>query len=121
MIYITLFLIITLFTIVSLFVYEVYKSNEDLIASWADALRQNKLIIDWLIFICDSIIVASQGIITISLIGIGIVFATSIGLHLHLAAHDIFMQSADILIFITFYAFALSSVFFVLKRKLEKR
>lgn len=121
MIYITTFLTLQIFTVLSLFVCELFKSNEDKIASWADALRNNQTLIDWLIFICDSIIVAAQGIITISLIGIGIVFASSVGLHLHLAAHDIFMQSTSILGFITVYAFILASIFWVLKRKLEKR
>lgn len=111
----------TIVLIMSLFLFEVYKSNEDKIACWADALRKNKTLIAWLIFMCDTVIVASQGIVTISLVAAGILLAIDCGLSVHLLSHDIFMAGSGVIAMLTVYAIILATIFWFFKRKLEEQ
>lgn len=116
MIYILMFIIIVIF---SLFFYEIYKTFENEIAHTAYRIKKNQLLINWLVFICDILINASQGIITVCLTALAFAFATSVGLVSNLSDNDIINSNIGVLIFLGIYGILVSTIFWYIKQKIK--
>jgi hypothetical protein len=115
-----IYIIFLITLIVGLFLYEIYKTFENEIADIAKKIRRIKILKNWFIFICDIFISAAQGIVTICLTALALVFATSVGLVSNLSDNDIINSNIAVLIFLGLYGIIVSTVFWYIKQKINK-
>lgn len=115
MIYIIMFLIAG---IVGLFLYDIYKTFENKIAHIAQRIKRIQVLKNWLVFVCDIFINASQGIITVCLTALAFAFASSVGLISNLSDNDIINSNLAVLIFLGIYGIIVSTIFWYIKQKI---
>ena len=115
MIYILMIILIVIF---GLFLYEIYKTFENEIAHVAYNIKRNPLLKNWIVFICDIFINASQGIMTVCLTALAFAFASSIGLLTNLSDNDIINSNLGVLIFLGIYGIIVSTIFWYIKQKI---
>lgn len=116
----TYFVVFLMATCVGMFFYELFKIFENEIANIAYKIKKNKSLIDWFIFMCDTFINASQGIITICLIAFAFMFANSIGLTTSLSETDVLNSNLSILVFLAIYGIIISTLFRYIKEKIKR-
>ncbi len=114
-------LLIILLTLMVIFIVTMlYYEYEEQIADLKDRIKKSLIFTEWLILICDMFIGASQGVLTISLTSIGIMFGVEIvDLDFKLSDSDILMSSLKILAFFGIYGIIVSTIFWRLREKIK--
>lgn len=111
-----------LLTITTLFIaVMLYLEYEYTIAVFVDKLKTNKQIEKWLIMLCDGVISASQSLMGFLFLASGIFIAGKLGIPIKLGDADIAMADEILLVFLFGYAIILSTVFWLVKAKIQNK